>query len=114
MQDANFDVLGWLAKDLGRSSGRVVDTDLIVGTATAEPLGCMIALAGGGAGSVTTGGSFINPTYETLVDVLYGVNDEYRSSGNAAWLMRDSTAGVVRKIRDGSAAQSARRCDSRR
>ena len=37
----------------------------------------------------------INPTHENLVDVLHGVNEEYRSSGNAAWHMRDSTAGVV-------------------
>ena len=30
------------------------------------------------------------------------MNDAYRSGGNAAWLMRDATAGVIRKIRDGN------------
>jgi HK97 family phage major capsid protein len=30
------------------------------------------------------------------------VNDEYRNDPSAAWLMNDSTAGTLRKLRDGA------------
>jgi HK97 family phage major capsid protein len=99
--DTAVDISSWLGKDLGRALGRLVDTDLVVGTGTGEPLGAMIALAGGGAGSVTTGGSLIDPTYEKLIDLQYKVVDEYRNQ-NSAWLMRDATGAVIRKIRDGA------------
>lgn len=102
IQDTAFDIGEFLGRDIGRAIGRVVDTDLVLGSGTGEPHGLMVALAGGGAGSVTTGGSLIDPTYEKLVDLQYSVVDEYRMGGSAGWLMRDATAGVLRKLRDGS------------
>jgi HK97 family phage major capsid protein len=55
-----------------------------------------------GSGTIATGGSLITPTVEKLIDLQYSVNDEYRSSPDAAWLMNDSTAGTLRKLRDGA------------
>lgn len=100
--DVGFDVTDLLMKDTGRALGRRIDADLVVGSGSGQPNGVMTALAAAGAGSITTGGSLIAPTYEKLVDLVYTVNDSYRSGGNAAWLMRDLTAGVLRKLRDGA------------
>jgi HK97 family phage major capsid protein len=100
IQDSGINILEFLGRDMGRSLGRIVDADLVVGTGTGEPRGLMVALAS--AGSVTSGGSLIDPTYEKLVDMAYAVNDEYRQRNSAGWLLRDSTAAVVRKIRDGA------------
>jgi HK97 family phage major capsid protein len=76
---------------IGRAIGRVVDN---------AEIGRMLPATG--LGSVNTGGSLIGPTYDKLVDVVYSVNDAYRNGGSAGWLFRDSTAGSIRKIRDGA------------
>jgi len=89
-----------VARDVARALGRVIDTDLVTGSGTGKPKGMIPAYTT--AGSITTGGSLITPTVEKLIDLVYSVNDEYRSSGSAGWLMRDSSAGVIRKLRDGA------------
>jgi HK97 family phage major capsid protein len=101
VQDSGVNIVDVLGRNIGRAVGRLVDADLMVGTGSGGPLG-MMAAGTGAAGTVATGGTSIDPTYEKLVDLAYSVNDEYRSGGNAAWLMRDSTAGGLRKLRDGA------------
>lgn len=76
---------------IGRAIGRVIDSVEIPRMIPAT-----------GLGSVNTGGSLIGPSYDKLVDLVYSVNDAYRNGGSAGWLMRDSTAGSIRKIRDGA------------
>jgi HK97 family phage major capsid protein len=101
LDDAAFDIASFLGRDIGRAIGRLVDTDLVVGSGTGKPRGLMVAAAGNGSGSVTTGGTAIGITYDTLVDAVYRLADEYRGP-STGWLMRDSTAAVVRKLRDGA------------
>jgi HK97 family phage major capsid protein len=84
--DNGVDLVSFLSRDLGRAVGRKVNTALITV---------------GSAGTVSTGGTLLTPDYEDLVNLLYSVNDSYRNN-SAAWLMRDSTAGTIRKLRDGS------------
>lgn len=98
IQDSGIDIVSFLGRNIARAIGRVVDADLVAGTGTNEPQGMMTAALG----SVVTGGSLINPSVENLIDLVYAVNDEYRSSGNAAFLTRDATAGYLRKLRDGA------------
>lgn len=100
LQDSGIDIIGFIARDVARALGRVIDADLVVGTGTGEPKGMIPAYTG--SGTITTGGSLITPTYEKLVDLVYSINDAYRNGGSAAWLMRDSSAGVLRKLRDGA------------
>jgi HK97 family phage major capsid protein len=49
---------------------------------------------------VKTGGSLIAPTVEKFIDLQYSINDQARQ--NASWLMHDTTAGSIRKLRDGA------------
>ncbi len=101
LQDSGVDILGFIGSNIGRAVGRLIDADLIVGTGTAEPQG-MMTLGTGSAGTASTGGSLLAPSYETLVNLVYGVADSYRNHSATAWLMHDSTAGTIRKIRDGA------------
>jgi HK97 family phage major capsid protein len=91
--DTGIDLASFLARDLGRAVGRRVNQQLVEGMVGAVTVGS--------GGTISTGGTLIDPTYEHLVNLLYSVNDSYRNS-NAAWLFRDSTAGTIRKLRDGS------------
>jgi HK97 family phage major capsid protein len=100
--DTAIDIIGFITRDVGRALGRKIDTDLVVGTGSGQPQGLMSAAIVGSNGTIATGGSLITPTYENLVDLAYSVNDAYRSGGSTAWLMRDATAGNLRKLRDGA------------
>lgn len=98
LQDTAVDIVSFIGRDIGRGLGRLVDADLVAGSGTGKPNGIMTA----STGSVTTGGSLIDPTYEKFIDVQHTVADEYRQMGSAAWLMNDRTIAVVRKLRDGA------------
>jgi HK97 family phage major capsid protein len=92
--DNGVDLVGFLARDLGRAVGRRVNeaiADAMIGGAVT-----------GAAGTQATGGSLITPTYSHLVNLEYSVNSAYRASASAGWLALDSTAGTLRKLRDGA------------
>ena len=95
IDDASVDIASFLGRDLGRSVGRLVDQRMVSG-----PSG--ITNAATACGSVTTGGSLITPTYESLIDTQFQIADSYRARSSAGWLMKDSTAGTIRKLRDGA------------
>lgn len=98
LTDAVIDLGAFLGRDMGRALGRDIDADLVVGGGSGAPNGIMNA----GSARVKTGGTAITVGYDTLVDAVYSIPDAYRSGGSAGWLMRDSTAGTIRKLRDGA------------
>ncbi len=100
LQDTGVDLLSFIASNIARAVGEVVATDLVVGTGTNEPNGIMTAISG--AGTIATGGSLIDPTYEKLIDLQYSVNSSYRNRPSVGWLMNDLTAANLRKLRDGA------------
>ncbi len=100
LQDTGVDLLGFVAGNIARAVGQVVATDLVVGTGSSEPNGIMTAITG--AGTIATGGSLIDPTYEKLIDLQYSVNSSYRNRSSVGWLMNDLTAATLRKLRDGA------------
>lgn len=94
LTDNGVDLTSFLARDLGRAVGRRVNQ------AIAEAM--IGGVVVGSGGTVATGGSLITPDYEDLVNLQYSVNDAYRDSASAGWLAKDSTAGTLRKLRDGA------------
>lgn len=100
LQDSAIDVGGFIGRDIGRALGRKIDADLVVGSGSGAPNGLMTAIVG--AGTIATGGSLITPTVEKLIDLQYSVVNEYRDDPSCAWLMNDSSAGTLRKLRDGA------------
>jgi HK97 family phage major capsid protein len=101
VEDTAVDIVAFLGRDIGRALGRVIDADLVLGTGTGEPRGLFTAAIADG-GSVITGGTLIPASYETLVDLAYGIADSYRQRGTCGWMFRDSTAAAFRKLRDGA------------
>lgn len=99
LTDSGVDLSGFLGQNMGRALGRDIDTDLVVGAGSSGPKGIVPATTG----SVLTGGTAIAPTIDTLISAQYAIADEYRNSPSAAFLMNDSTAGTIRKYRDGGA-----------
>jgi HK97 family phage major capsid protein len=92
--DSGVDIVSIVGSQIGRAVGRRVNEAIIADiVATAFT---------GSAGTVSTGGTLIDPTFGHLVDLEFSVNDAYRQSSGAGWLLRDKTAGVLRKIRDGA------------
>lgn len=97
LADSGVDVLGFLARDLGRALGRVTGTAYVRGSGTNAPHGFGIR-AGTAAGTFQTGATGV-PSYGNLVDVVYSVIEEYRQNG-AMWVMKDAFEGTLRKITD--------------
>lgn len=94
LQDSQFDIAGMVSRKLGERIARKQASDFAVGTGTGMPQGLMthatdITLAAGNA-----------ITYAKLLDVVHAVDPAYRNSGNAAWLMNDSTLKAVRALTD--------------
>jgi HK97 family phage major capsid protein len=102
LTDSAFDVASWLGRNIGRALGRVIGADLVVGTGSAEPQGIMTAAGVAGSGSVVTGGSLVTPSVEKYLDAMFQVADAYRNRASFGWLMKDSTLGTLRKLRDGA------------
>lgn len=94
--DTGVDLVGFAAKDFGRALGRVTDNAYVNGSGSSAPQGVMRAMGTGKTGGTGVVGV---PTFNDLIDLLYSVNEEYRANG-AQWLMRDATAGTIRKITD--------------
>lgn len=102
VRDSAFDIASWLGDNIGRAIARVVDADLVVGTGSSEPTGMMTYAGSGTNAPIKTGGSLVTPTVEKWLDLVYSVNSGARDTGQAAFLVKDSTAGTMRKLRDGA------------
>lgn len=99
IQDTGVDILGFVAGNIARAVGEVVATDLVTGSGSSAPNGVMTAVTG--SGTIATGGSLVDPSYEKWVDLVYSVNGNYRARPSTAFLVRDLTAASMRKLRDG-------------
>lgn len=96
VDDAGFDLEGYLARAVGRNLGNAFGAKLITGAGTTEPTGITVSSTLG----VTGGASVVGvPTLDNLIDLFYSVTSPYRNQSSAKWLMKDSTAGAVRKIK---------------
>lgn len=95
VQDTNFDLEGYIARNAGRALGRRVAGV----AATAAIAGFTTAGSTGPTGTTTTLGtqSTAGQGSDLLVDLFHSVLPDYRAS--AAWLMGDPTAAIVRKLK---------------
>jgi HK97 family phage major capsid protein len=100
--DTGVDLMGYLAMQAGRALGNGFGANLVTGTGTNQPNGVLTASTSGVTSStVANGAPAIGiPTAGDLIDLFYSVIAPYRSSGSCGWLMKDSTIGAVRKLKD--------------
>ena len=108
LDDAAFDVEGWLAGRIADRFARAEADAFINGDGAGKPAGMLTGLSldnaawsWGALGYVATGtaGDFdaANPA-DTIVDLVYALEAQYRA--NATFVMNSKTAGAVRKMKD--------------
>jgi HK97 family phage major capsid protein len=95
MQDANFDLEGYIARSAGRELGRRVQKQ----ASAAAVAGFTTVGSTGPTGTSTTLGSQSTAGMgsDLLVDLFHSVLVDYRT--DSAWLMADPTAAIVRKLK---------------
>jgi HK97 family phage major capsid protein len=98
-EDTGVDLEGYLARAVGRNVGNAFGAKLITGAGTTEPTGITVSSTLGKTGSASVVGV---PSLDDLIDLFYSVIPQYRDQATAKWLMKDSTAAVIRKFREGS------------
>ncbi|MGP9031548.1 phage major capsid protein [Glutamicibacter mysorens] len=96
LDDTGVDLTGYLARAAGWAIGNALGEKLIVGTGTSEPAGVV--------GSSTLGktAATLTPTFDDVIDLFYSVIGPYRNRPSASWVMEDTTAGYLRKLKDGN------------
>jgi HK97 family phage major capsid protein len=90
---------GYLARMAGRAVGNALGTDLVVGNGTSKPAGIFQSSTLGATSATGTTGA---PNFDNMIDLFYSVIAPYRNSPDAGWLIKDSTAGALRKLKDSS------------
>lgn len=108
LDDAAFDVEGWLAERIADKFARSEAAAFINGDGASKPKGIMSyptatagAEADGQVGVVKTGalGDFNSTSpADSLIDLIYALGAEYRA--NACFVMNSKTAARVRKMKD--------------
>lgn len=106
LTDTGVDLEGYLAMQAGRALGNAFGAHAITGDGSSKPRGVITdASAGatgpnaatpvGGFGSQSTAGEGA----DLLITLFHSVISPYRMSSACRWMMADSTAGAVRKIK---------------
>lgn len=103
LDDAAFDVEGWLAGRIAQSFSKAEAAAFVDGDGNDKPLGVLRHPIGntssGQIGYVVTGMSGGFAGSDALVDLVYALGAEYRANGT--FVMNSQTAGRVRKLKDG-------------
>lgn len=110
VDDSGVDLEGYLAMQAGRALGNALGADLITGNGSSKPTGILNNTTLGATGPTGVSGG-LGPTSATansgadfLIDLFYSVIAPYRASTAAAWLVRDATMAVIRKVKDTTGA----------
>jgi HK97 family phage major capsid protein len=104
LEDTGVDLEGYLARQVGRALGNTFGAHLVTGTGTSQPRGVVTdATVGktGPTGTTTTFGtqSTVGQGFDLLIDTFHSVISPYRNSASCYWLLNDTTAALVRKIK---------------
>lgn len=106
IDDTGVDLEGYLAMQAGRALGNAFGADAITGNGSSKPTGLLNNTTLGATGPTGVSGGLgatsatANSGGDFLIDLFYSVIAPYRASRQAAWLVRDSTMAVVRKVKD--------------
>ena len=96
LEDNAVNLEGYIAEDAGRSIGQAEGDRFVVGSGTNTPRGVMVAVANDAGTAVQVASATVET--DNLIDLFYSVTPPYRQNGY--WLMRDSTAQAIRKLKN--------------
>lgn len=99
LTDTAVDLTGYLSRQAGRAVGNALGAHLVTGTGASQPAGISTSTTLGVTGATGVAGA---PNFDNIIDLVYSVIGPYRNSPNAAFLIKDTTAGALRKLKDSS------------
>lgn len=97
LDDNGVDLEGYLAMQAGRALGNQFGAHLVTGDGSGKPTGVLNNSTLGKTGAGGTAGAFSG---DDLIDLHYSVIAPYRASRACRWLMKDTTVGAARKLKD--------------
>ncbi|MDR1775780.1 MAG: phage major capsid protein [Actinomycetes bacterium] len=100
LRDSGFDLESALAADFGRAFGKVEEDGVINGGGVSEPYGLLHASQGAETGATSAAAGTISA--DDIRSLYFSLGREYRR--NAVWLMSDTTALLLRTLKDTSGA----------
>jgi HK97 family phage major capsid protein len=95
LQDSFFDISNYIANAFARRFAKAEEAAFVNGDGTGKPTG---VIADATEGKVGQTGQTTSVTADDLIDLYHALKRPYRM--NAAFLMNDSTAKVIRKLKD--------------
>ena len=93
MQDAGFDLTGFVIEQLGERIARATNSAFTVGTGSSQPSGIV---TGSSLGKTAASATAI--ASGEILDLIYSVNKAYRNSASFGLMMNDSTVAAVRAL----------------
>lgn len=93
LQDAFFDIQGWLTRKFANAFGIAEESAFVLSAGSTKPTG---VVNGASAGTTTVMHNAI--TGDELLAAFHSLKRAYRA--NATWLMNDSTALLIRKLKE--------------
>lgn len=100
VEDGVLDIEALLGQVLGRNLSNFIGYDLTLGTGTGEPRGVRTLVPAGNKVNTAAGGLWDTTDFDKFFDVIGKVKAGYRR--NAKWLVNDSAAFSLRKLKMGS------------
>ncbi len=105
IDDTGVDLEGYLAMQAGRALGNAFGAAMVTGTGSGTPTGVLNNSTLGVQGPTGGTGGFgaqsgAGAGGDLLIDLFYSVIAPYRASSSCAWLVKDSTMGAIRKLKD--------------
>jgi HK97 family phage major capsid protein len=95
LQDSSIPVPAWLGGALGTRVGRIQNTHFTTGDASTKPNGVVTASSLGKTAAATNA-----ITFDEIIDLYHAVDIAYRSRPGAGFMLKDSTAAALRKLKD--------------
>jgi HK97 family phage major capsid protein len=95
LQDSSIPVANYIGSALGTRIGRVKNTYFTTGTGSSQPGGVQVKASLGKTASATNA-----ITLDEVIDLYHSVDVAYRSSPNARFMMCDTVAAYLRKLKD--------------
>lgn len=95
LQDSSINLPVYLGTALGTRIGRKQNADFTAGAGTTLPFGVQVQASLGKTAAATNA-----LIWDEVIDLYHSVDIAYRGRPNTAFMMHDSTAGVLRKLKD--------------
>lgn len=94
LQDAYFDLGGFINDEILERIARIINTDLTVGNGTNKATGVMQG--------ITTGVTAAGVTRDSIIDLIHSVDRSYRTGDKVCLMMSDLTLAAIKKLSIGA------------